>query len=136
MVSVMMLTKGYDDRTIRAVFMCRKTKSRRLYVQVMGRGTRPDCEGLNDAASADERRAMIAASVKPDVLMVNMVGIGETVRDVTVIDVLGSADDQAIIDRAKEIAAEQGIGDVEEAIAAAQEEVEEARQIERMDAEK
>ena len=136
LVSVMMLTKGYDDRTIRAVFMCRKTKSRRLYVQVMGRGTRPDCEGLNDAASADERRAMIAASVKPDVLMVNMVGIGETVRDVTVIDVLGSADDQAIIDRAKEIAAEQGIGDVEEAIAAAQEEVEEARQIERMDAEK
>jgi superfamily II DNA or RNA helicase len=134
LTSVMMLTKGYDDRTIRAVFNCRKTRSRRLYTQILGRGTRPNCEGLEDAADADARRALIATSGKPDMLMVNLVGIAESVRDVTLIDVLGEAQDQAVADRAKQIALERGL-DTDDAIAAAEEELADEREVERLRAE-
>lgn len=136
--SVMMLTKGYDDPSIRAVVNCRKTRSKRLYTQIMGRGTRPArsvVPTLGDAATPDERRAAIAASEKPDVLMVNMVGVDEDVRDVTIVDILGTAD-AAVTERAKAIMLENG-GEIEpaEALALAEEEEATERELERMRAE-
>jgi len=38
-------TEGYDDRRIQAVLICRPTKSRALYSQMVGRGTRLPEEG-------------------------------------------------------------------------------------------
>lgn len=40
MVSVMMVTEGYDYRPIDAIVLMRPTKSARLYVQIVGRGLR------------------------------------------------------------------------------------------------
>lgn len=108
LTSVMMLTKGYDDPSVAAVFNCRKTKSKRLYTQVLGRGTRPLKGLLDDLGDMlpEVRRQAIADSGKPNMLMVNLVGISEEVRDVTVCDVLGTARDSAVVDRAKELEAE------------------------------
>jgi DNA repair protein RadD len=40
MISVMMVTEGYDYRPIDAIVLMRPTKSARLYVQIVGRGLR------------------------------------------------------------------------------------------------
>lgn len=40
----MILTKGYDDPTISCIIMARPTKSKRLYIQIVGRGLRVDEE--------------------------------------------------------------------------------------------
>jgi superfamily II DNA or RNA helicase len=39
-VNCMLLTKGYDDVEIDCIAMCRPTKSKRLYIQMVGRGAR------------------------------------------------------------------------------------------------
>ena len=102
LVSVMMLTKGFDSPNVSAVFNCRKTRSKRLYTQVMGRGTRPHktiVAALNACEGPSQRLVMIADSIKPDMLMVNMVGIDDEVRDITILDIL-TATDTKIRDRA------------------------------------
>ena len=40
LVNCQLATEGYDDREISAVLLCRPTKSRSLYSQMIGRGTR------------------------------------------------------------------------------------------------
>jgi superfamily II DNA or RNA helicase len=129
--SVMMLTKGYDDDQIEFVVNCRKTKSKRLYAQILGRGTRPLKGTVEGVETTEQRRAAIAASGKPLMTMVNMVGVSEHVRDVTLVDILGTADNQAVIDRAKEIVDETG-ADTDEAIAQAEDELALEREAEKL----
>lgn len=96
LVSVNKLYKGFDADRVRHVFMARKTKSRRLYEQAMGRGTRP-LKDIRDALNASddeaERRAIIAASDKPHMTMWDLAGVSEKAKDLLgVIDILhGSA---------------------------------------------
>lgn len=104
MTSVNLVLKGYDDPEVSATCGCRNTKSRRLYSQFLGRGTRPlksIVDDLNAAESAEERRSIIADSEKPNTLMVNLVGVDESVRDMTVIDVLGERLGEEVKNRAK-----------------------------------
>jgi superfamily II DNA or RNA helicase len=67
--------EGYNDPGIGAVAVFRPTKSRSLSEQMKGRGCRPlkgTVDGIDTAAG---RRAAIAASAKPDCLIVDLVGI-------------------------------------------------------------
>ena len=65
LVNVGVATEGFDEPGIQVVVMARPTKSRALYAQMAGRGTRA-LPGLVDAhEAADARRAAIAASAKP-----------------------------------------------------------------------
>lgn len=62
-------TEGFDHPGVVAVVIARMTKSESLFAQMIGRGTRPLEEvvaALNKAATAEERRAIIASSRKPD----------------------------------------------------------------------
>src|SRR5690606_31482902 len=81
-----------DADEVRYVFMLRKTRSRRLYEQALGRGTRP-LVGIRDAISkapdAESRRRIIAASGKPYMVMVDLVGVHDEAKDLGVIDILG-----------------------------------------------
>lgn len=120
--SVMMLTKGYDDKKVSAVFNCRKTRSKRLYTQILGRGTRPLQGIIEGVEPADSRRAAIAASAKPNMVMVNMVGINDDVRDITMVDVLGQAEESAVVERAKKLEKEEGLS-TDEALEKAEEEI-------------
>lgn len=40
LVNCMLLTEGYDNKAIDAVFLCRPTRSKTLYIQMVGRGLR------------------------------------------------------------------------------------------------
>lgn len=123
LTSVSMLTKGFNSPGVQAVCNCRRTRSKRMFQQIMGRGTRPLKGVVDGLTTADERKAAIAASAKPHMLMVNIVGVDDWVRDMTVIDILGEVEDEQVIERAKKIAAEEG-KDAKESIAEAQLQIE------------
>lgn len=81
--------EGFDEPSIGCVAIARPTKSRSLYAQAIGRGTRPltGCvDGLDDARA---RRAAIAASAKPNVLILDYVGNSGRHKLVHTTDVLG-----------------------------------------------
>jgi superfamily II DNA or RNA helicase len=67
--------EGYNDRALAAVAIFRPTRSRSLAEQMKGRGCRP-LPGLVDGlATAEERRAAIAASSKPKCMIIDLVGV-------------------------------------------------------------
>lgn len=63
-VNVGVLTLGWDSPRVRKLFLARPTKSKAVYVQQYGRGTRTLPGTLNGCRTAEERRAAIAASEK------------------------------------------------------------------------
>ena len=78
LVNVGIATEGWDDpatdgKGVRYIAMMRATKSRSLFAQMCGRGTRP-LPGTVDGPNLDTpelRRAAIAASSKPDVTILD-----------------------------------------------------------------
>lgn len=134
----MIATEGFDEPRVELVVMARPTKSRALAVQMTGRGTRPAediAHVLGTLADAAARRAAIAASSKPSMTVLDFVGNTGRHKLVTVADVLGGVRyDEAVIERAKELMAEEGGEiDVEEALAEALEEAELEAAAARMD---
>lgn len=74
-VNCAVLTEGYDNPAIEAVVMARPTKSRSLYAQMLGRGTRPLPGVVHDGHTGPEQRcAAIAASKKPMMIVLDFVG--------------------------------------------------------------
>ena len=70
-------TEGTDIPSVSALAMCRQTESRNLNRQMIGRGLRTldgVLAGLENATAA-ERLAAIAASRKPNCLVLDMVGV-------------------------------------------------------------
>lgn len=93
--NVGVLTEGFDDSGVEVVIMARPTKSRALYAQMAGRGTRPAAEiasQLGEEALAPLRSAMIANSAKPSCLIVDFVGNSGRHKLITSVDILGGKD--------------------------------------------
>ena len=117
LVNVGVATEGFDDPGIECVVMARPTKSRSLYAQMLGRGTRP-LPGIVDRSNAGElfastfgpaeRRAAIAASGKPSVEVIDFVGNAGKHKLVTSVDILGGQFPDDVVERAKKIAAATG----------------------------
>lgn len=127
-VNVGVLTEGFDDSGVEVIVMARPTKSRALYAQMAGRGTRPhdSIAGLlGDCASDADRRKMIRDSVKPSCLIVDFCGNAGRHKLVSTADILGgNIDDEVIeaaalkarqagkpVDMAEEIAKEQALAE-------------------------
>lgn len=92
--------EGFDEPRIGCVAMARPTKSRALYAQVAGRGTRP-LPGLVDGINAAEtRRELIAASGKPSMLMLDFVGNSGRHKLVCTADILGGNESDEVVERA------------------------------------
>ena len=101
MVNVGIATEGFDDPGIEVVVMGRPTKSRSLYSQCIGRGTRtlPGCiDGINDTVA---RRSAIALSFKPELLVLDFVGNSGRHRLIHAADVLGGDYNDDVVERAK-----------------------------------
>ena len=84
------LTEGFDDPGVELIVMGRPTKSRALYAQMVGRGTRPlpgVVDGLDGAGA--ERVAAIAASAKAGCLVLDFVGNSGRHKLVSTMDLLG-----------------------------------------------
>lgn len=80
LANCMLLTEGFDHDEIDVVVCLRPTKIRALYMQIVGRGTRPlntIVGALNAAGTAQERRAIIAASAKPHLTLLDFLWLYE-----------------------------------------------------------
>lgn len=92
--------EGFDEPTIGCVAMARPTKSRALYAQVAGRGTRPLPDLVDGLIDAESRKAAIAASGKPSMLMLDFVGNSGRHKLVCTADILGGNESDEVIDLA------------------------------------
>lgn len=99
-VNVGVLTEGFDDAGVQVVVMARPTKSRALYAQMAGRGTRPAEEiagALGDMPTAAERCAAIRASSKPSCLIVDFAGNAGRHKLCCSADILGGDLDEEVV---------------------------------------
>lgn len=95
LVSCDKLIEGVDETSVACVAVCRPTKFWGRYCQMVGRALRP-LDGtaalLNLAPDAAARRALIAASPKPDALALDFVGLHGLTLAVSLADVLAEAE--------------------------------------------
>jgi superfamily II DNA or RNA helicase len=92
LVNCALFTEGFDEPDVACVVFARPTKSRALYAQMLGRGTRPHSSiasrlGLN--TTAEERKSIIGNCAKPSVLVLDFVGNCGRHKLVTSFDILG-----------------------------------------------
>lgn len=109
LVNCALLTEGFDMPSLSCVAVARPTKSRGLYVQMIGRGTRPlpgIVEGLD---TAHARREAIANSAKPNVLVLDFVGVSSRHRLACADDVLADRDENGLSNEAAEKAQQPGL---------------------------
>lgn len=118
--------EGYNNPSIGAVAVFRPTKSRGLAEQMKGRGCRP-LRGLVDGlGSAPARRAAIAASAKPNCMIVDLVGITGFADAVTTAEILARGLPDVIVERANRNALLKGGPlDMAEELKAAQRQIDE-----------
>ena len=125
-------TEGADFPRASVIALARPTKSRSLYAQMAGRGLRPAeniAHELNDHESPEARRALIEASDKPVALLLDFVGNSGKHKLMTSVDILGGK----ITDEVKALAVKKMKDGgkammVDDAIHAAEEEIEEEKQ--------
>lgn len=105
LVNVGIATEGFDDPGIEVVVLARPTKSRALFAQMVGRGTRP-LPGLVDGVDeASVRRDAIALSAKPHCEILDFVGVCGRHKLVTVADILGGKHSADAVERAAKLSA-------------------------------
>ena len=84
-------TEGYDNPYIQHVSLDRPTKSRSLFEQMIGRGSRVWPE-IDLSGDSDDRKERISLSAKPVNSIHDFVGVSGKHKLVTVADVLGGND--------------------------------------------
>lgn len=93
-------TEGFDAPTTECIVVGRPTKSRALYTQMIGRGTRALPGVLDGMHSAFERREAIAESKKGSCLVLDFVGNSGKHKLMTTADILGGKYDEETRDLA------------------------------------
>jgi len=89
LVNVGVATEGFDEPTIEVIVQARPTKSRTLYAQMVGRGTRV-LPGVLDLMDSDVlRRTAIAQSAKKHLDVIDFVGNSGRHKLVNTADILG-----------------------------------------------
>jgi superfamily II DNA or RNA helicase len=116
--------EGFDAPNTSAIIMGRPTKSLALYMQVLGRGTRPlpgIVDGIEDASA---RRQAIAMSAKPHMNVIDFAGNAGRHKIIQAADVLGGKHEPPVRQYAKETMEKEGRSvDLEEALARAKDEL-------------
>lgn len=129
LVNCMIATEGFDAPFIECVAIARPTKSRSLYCQMVGRGTRPAesvAHQLGDMETSEHRKQAVDSSEKPSCLILDFAGNNGRHQLVTTVELVAPAGtDQEIIELAQEICID-GM-DAKEAVKEAREEIEKKR---------
>jgi superfamily II DNA or RNA helicase len=128
LVNVGVATEGWDDaaldgRGVQLVAMMRPTKSRALYCQMVGRGTRPLPRTVDGIDSAGDRLAAIAASPKPHVTVLDYCGNAGRHKLVHCVDALAGNESDATANAERAVMARADGEDVDVLAAINQEEV-------------
>jgi superfamily II DNA or RNA helicase len=101
LANVGIATEGFNDPGIEVVVVARPTKSRSLYTQMAGRGTRPLPFVVDQWEDAEDRRVAIAESAKPACELVDFVGNAGKHKLVNAADILGGDYDSEVVARVK-----------------------------------
>jgi superfamily II DNA or RNA helicase len=109
LVNCNLFTEGFNVREVACIGMMRPTKSEALYLQMLGRGTRPLKGVVDGPATAEGRIDAIANSGKPDVLVVDFVGNAGRHKVLTASDALGGDRDPEVRARAARIAKDKPV---------------------------
>jgi len=121
--------EGYNDPGIQAVAVYRPTKSRGLAEQIKGRGCRPLRGCVNSDMTREERLAAIAASDKPNCMIVDLVGITGMADCASTAHILAQGKPDEVIERANANATKKdGPIDMAEEVRKAQREIDEERE--------
>jgi superfamily II DNA or RNA helicase len=117
LVNVGVATEGWDDSAldglgVQVIAMMRPTKSRSLYSQMIGRGTRPLPGTVDGVALADGRKEAIAASRKDGVTVLDYCGNAGRHKLVHCVDALAGKSSKEISEAA-ERAVMQGAADAD-----------------------
>lgn len=102
------LTEGYDDVGIEYIIMARPTKSRSLYAQMLGRGTRPLPGIVDNYKTAMGRRFAIQSSQKPQCVVLDFSGNSGKHKLVSAADILGGKVSEEAIQQAMDFAKHTG----------------------------
>jgi len=73
MTGCQVFIEGFDVPDVALIVMARPTQSRGLYEQMLGRGLRPLADAIAGKPDPADRRAALAASAKPDCLVMDFV---------------------------------------------------------------
>lgn len=126
-------TMGFDAPVARTVILGRPTKSRALWLQIVGRVTRPEPGCLDSDAcqsDPDARKRAIAGSSKPWFKIIDITDSSASQSLCTSVDMFAAAGTPAeVIARARQIAEEQD-GEPEDMLAQAAEDVRKAKLVE------
>lgn len=120
-------TEGFDDPTVNLIVLGRPSKSRALVAQMVGRGTRVlpgTVEDFPFKGDDDIRRELIAASKKPDTLVLDIAGNMGRHTLATPVDVLGGNFSAAEVKLAKKKLKDGKKGDIRKALQDARSELE------------
>jgi superfamily II DNA or RNA helicase len=104
----LLFAEGFDEPTVEVIIMGRPTLSRILYSQMAGRGFRLHptiVDAINDAPDAAARKAIIRDSVKPSLLLVDMVGASNRhrLRPRSAVDLLGGDFPPEVVEKAADL---------------------------------
>jgi superfamily II DNA or RNA helicase len=130
LVNVGIATEGYDCPGVGCVAIARPTKSRALYTQMAGRGLRVLPGLVEGVDTPEERRALVAASGKPDCLLIHFAVKAGRHRLVCPTDILGGREAGELDDETRARAAEllaKGSMRADDAARLAREEIEAER---------
>ena len=109
-----LFTEGFDAPPTSLVVMLRPTSLRGLYCQMLGRGTRPLPGVVDGPPTPEARLAAIAASAKPDLLVLDIAGNAGRHDLVSAIDMLVDVTEQ----ESEEVRASLAAGSVDDLLAA------------------
>lgn len=127
LVNVGVATEGFDDPGVEVVVMARPTKSRALYAQMVGRGTRPLPGTVEAGLTPEDRQLAIFCSGKQCLEVVDFVGNSGKHKLVTATDILSGKNPDDVMDRARENLKSGKEDDPQRAIERAKEELEEEK---------
>lgn len=96
-------TEGFDSPDVRLIAIGRPTKSRAMYIQMLGRGTRPLPGTVEDPIDAAARIAAIKSSGKPQCDVLDFVGQSGRHSLVCTTDILAGEEPEAVRERANTI---------------------------------
>lgn len=115
-------TEGFDAPRASVIAIARPTKSRALYTQMVGRGTRPEGGLVDGMPTVELRRNAIASSGKPYCRVIDFVGQAGRHSLVCTADILSTeGDPPEILERARKIAEKSFDGNMMAALILARE---------------
>lgn len=106
--NAMLLGKGYDNPYVELICQARPTKSRTIYAQQIGRGTRTLPGTIDNIPTPDLRRKAIANSAKPILRVLDFVGNSGRHNLISCVDILGGRVSEEAAKLAKEKAIQEG----------------------------